>query len=143
MCVVSTCNKPSHFTYREIKVFSSPLLTTKLELKRKKFTKNKRNCNALFKSQIKWLIVYLHIWNVIQNIKSLKYLPHLIIQNNWSLWLRSIGKVFWVAWNYHSSNIPFLHVVFYLKLLHIHSILALIPFVLKGHSCSKKLWKSF
>ena len=65
------------------------------------------------------------------------YLIHsLLFQNNGHIY-----NVFWVAGHYHSRNIFFMHVVFYLKLLHIHSILALIPFCSEGSFMQQKTLK--
>ena len=49
----------------KLNYFSSPLLTTKLKSKSRKFTNSKRNCNVLFESQIKWLMLYLYLSNII------------------------------------------------------------------------------
>ena len=49
----------------KLNYFSSPLLTTKLKSKSRKFTNSKRNCNVLFESQIKCLMLYLYLSNII------------------------------------------------------------------------------
>ena len=49
----------------KLNYFSSPLLTTKLKSKSRKFTNSKRNCNLLFESPIKYLMLYLYLSNII------------------------------------------------------------------------------